>query len=93
MLCAAAVERTGGPLIHEGDTVRFRVEDIYLPIRDDLPKPLVAADELEGTVVDFSDSGVLPRIFAIIDVVARHSVIVPVDRLERQEDKTAPRPT
>ena len=61
--------------------MRFQVADIFLPARDDLPKSLATDTEVEGTVVDFSDSGPLPRIFAVIDVISRQSVIVPVDKL------------
>lgn len=75
-------------MIHEGDTVRFQVADIFLPARDDLPKSLTTAELLEGTVVDFSDSGPLPRVFAVIDVIARQSVIVPVERLQLQPTGT-----
>lgn len=70
------------PLIHEGDTVRFQVVDIFLPATDDLPKSLTPADQLEGTVVNFSDSGLLPRVFAVVDVIARLSVVVPVEKLQ-----------
>jgi hypothetical protein len=69
-------------LIHEGDTVRFRIADIFLPTRDDLPKSLTTAQEIEGVVADFSDSGLKPRAFAVIDVIARQSVVVPIEKLE-----------
>jgi hypothetical protein len=75
----------GGNLVNEGDTVRFHAADIFLPTREDLPKSLLASDEIEGTVVDFSDSGPQPRVFAVIDVIARQSVIVPVEKLEIQK--------
>jgi hypothetical protein len=73
-----------GTLIHEGDTVRFHVADIFLPAADDLPKSLTSAVQLEGTVVTFSDSGLLPSVFAVVDVIARQSVVVPVDKLQLQ---------
>ena len=38
--------------------------------------------ELEGTIVDFSDSGLKSRFFAVIEVVRTQSLIVPVDKLE-----------
>lgn len=75
----------GGPLIHQGDTVRFQVADIVLPAADDLSKALTSADELEGTVVNFSDSGLRPRVFAVVDVIARRSFVVPVEKLQKQE--------
>jgi hypothetical protein len=48
-----------------------------------LAKALTSADELEGTVVNFSDSGLLPRVFAVVDVIARRSFVVPVERLQK----------
>lgn len=69
-------------MVHEGDTVRFHVEDIFLPTRDDLLKALTTAGEIEGVVADFSDSGLRPRAFAVVDVVARQSVVVPIEKLE-----------
>lgn len=37
--------------------------------------------ELEGIVTGFSDSGLQPRVFAVVDVIARQSVVVPVEKL------------
>ena len=65
-----------------GDKVRFQVADIFLPTRDDLPQVLATAQELEGTVTDFSDSGPQPCVFAVVDVVAHHNVVLPVDKLK-----------
>jgi hypothetical protein len=73
-----------GPLIHEGDTVRFQLEDIFMPPMDELPISLATADHVEGTVINFSDSGSLARVFAVIDVIAHQAVIVPVDKLKLQ---------
>ncbi len=79
-----------GPLIHEGDTVRFQIEDIFMPPMDELPPSLTTADHVEGTVINFSDSGSLTRVFAVIHVVAHQTVIVPVERLELQNgDRTS----
>jgi hypothetical protein len=77
------LRQRGGPLIHEGDIVRFQVADIFLPAADDLPKALTSAEQLEGTVVNFSDSGLLPRVFAVVDVIARRSFVVPVEKLQK----------
>ncbi len=72
-------------MIKQGDIVHFHVEDIFLPSRDELPKALTTVETVEGTVVNFSDSGLQPRVFAIIDVIARQSVVVPVEKLEVQK--------
>lgn len=79
-----------GPLIHEGDTVRFQIADVFLPAVDDLPKVLISTEELEGTVVNFSDSGLLPRVFAVVDVIARRSFVVPVEKLQKQGENPNP---
>jgi hypothetical protein len=44
--------------------------------------------EIHGRVTDFSDSGLEERVFAIIEVVKKHSVIVPVSELELIEKET-----
>lgn len=36
---------------------------------------------VEGTIVDFSDSGDVPRMFAVIEVLQRQTVVVPVANL------------
>ena len=72
--------------MHGGDTVRFKVADIFLPTHDDLPKALTTVREIEGVVTDFSDSGLEPRAFAIVDIIAQQSVVVPVEKLEVLND-------
>lgn len=37
--------------------------------------------EVEGTIVDFSDSGSVPRMFAVVEVLQRQTVVVPVANL------------
>jgi hypothetical protein len=62
--------------------VRFRVTAIFL---SQSPEPFTAfpADaELEGTVIDFSDSGEQRAAFAVVEVVRPQSVIVPVSDLQ-----------
>ena len=75
------LRRRGGDLIYEGDIVRFLVGDIVLPSADELQKAFTSADLLEGTVINFSDLGLLPRVFAVVDVTARRSFVVPVQKL------------
>ncbi len=36
---------------------------------------------VEGTIVDFSDSGDVPRMFAVIEVLHMQTVVVPVANL------------
>jgi hypothetical protein len=60
---------------------------VFLPTAEELFKPLSPDSEVEGTIVDFSDSGPKPRAFAVIEVVKKHTVIVPVSGLEVVENK------
>ena len=68
-------------MFREGDNVRFRVADIFLPALDELAFAGDTAQEIEGTLVTFSDSGTQLRQFAVVDVVLRRSVVVPVGKL------------
>ncbi|HEV2275128.1 MAG TPA: hypothetical protein VGR96_13240 [Acidobacteriaceae bacterium] len=49
---------------------------------DDLPKALTTAPVLEGIVREFSDSGPQPSVFAIVEVIVRHNLVVPVEKLQ-----------
>lgn len=66
-----------------GDFVRFAVADVFLPGPGS--GPLLSADEteLDGTVVEFSDSGARTRAFAVVEVVRKQMVVVPVEKLSR----------
>lgn len=68
-----------------GDKVRFQGASIFLPGAAGCSAALNEEPELEGTIVGFSDSGSRARFFAVIEVVKRHSLIVPVEKLELVE--------
>jgi hypothetical protein len=57
------------------------VADIFLPALDELAFAGDTEQEVEGTLVTFSDSGTQLREFAVVDVVWRRSVVVPVGKL------------
>jgi hypothetical protein len=57
------------------------MSDVFLPSPEEVLPAMVVTDEVEGTVVGFSDSGAVLRAFAVIEVVRRQEVIVPVDKL------------
>ena len=65
-----------------GDKARFRVSDVFLPASPGAFPALAGNAEIEGTIIDFSDSGPNARYFAVIEVVSTQSLIVPVQRLE-----------
>ena len=62
--------------------MRFRISDAFLPGADELVALASLEEKVEGTIVDFSDSGSKPRHFAVIDVIRRRAVVVPVEKLE-----------
>jgi hypothetical protein len=59
--------------------VRFEAADVFLPNPEELLRP---AGDLEGVVVGFSDSGAEARVFAVVEVVQKQEVVVPVDKLQ-----------
>jgi len=61
--------------------VHFRVADIFLPSAEEV-LALSPTAELEGVIIDFSDSGSTSRVFAVVDVIRRQNVVVPVEKLE-----------
>jgi len=69
--------------------VWFRVSDVFLPAVGEVLGAPGADDHLEGVVVSFSDSGSQPRVFAVVDVVRRQTVVVPVERLRPMSEGSA----
>lgn len=72
----------GGIPTRQGDRVRFRISDIFLPSPAELPTELSQSPELEGEIVDFSDSGLELRVFAVVEISGLRTVVIPVSRLE-----------
>jgi hypothetical protein len=66
----------------KGDWVRFRVADVFLPSQEELLSAPSADTEMEGTIVDFSDSGLKLRAFAVVEVVNKQTMVVPVEKLK-----------
>lgn len=46
----------------------------------------VDSTEVDGTIVDFSDSGEATRVFAVVEVIQRQTVVVPAAKLKRRND-------
>ncbi|HWC95650.1 MAG TPA: hypothetical protein VG456_02840 [Candidatus Sulfopaludibacter sp.] len=65
-----------------GDHVRFAAADVFLPGPGGGSSISGDAAELDGTVIEFSDSGSKPRAFAVVEVVRRQMMVVPVDKLQ-----------
>src|SRR4051794_21081756 len=62
-----------------GDRVRFSATSIFLP--EAAVAVLPPSSEIEGVIVEFSDSGAAPRAFAVVEIVRTETVVVPVDKL------------
>jgi len=62
--------------------VRFRVSDVFLPSQEELPAELSQSSEMDGEVVDFSDSGLEPRVFAVVRISGPQTIVIPICRLE-----------
>ena len=73
-----------------GQSVRFRVRDVYLPEPVAVLEELHARDVLEGTVVDVSDGGGDNDVFVLVSVSGlRHPCIVAVTRILPASDRGA----
>lgn len=62
--------------------MRFLVSDVFLPSTEGVLVAPSIEEVLEGTIVSFSDSGQKARVFALVDVIRRQTVVVPVEKLQ-----------
>ncbi len=62
--------------------MRFSVSDVFLPNAEGVFVAAPDEGNVEGTILNFSDSGSKSRVFAVVDVIRRQTVIVPVEKLE-----------
>lgn len=58
---------------------------MFLPDPEEVLASLSLASEVEGTIVDFSDSGDVPRAFAVVEMIQKRRVVVPVEKLRPDE--------
>jgi len=65
-----------------GDKVVFRIADAFVPSAEELKVDFPDRAELEGTVVDFSDSGGSSNAFVIVEVIQKHTVVLPIKKLK-----------
>jgi hypothetical protein len=61
--------------------VVFQISDAFLPDSAALKIAFSDLSELEGTVVGFSDSGDARSVFALVEVIQKRTVVVPVENL------------
>ena len=64
-----------------GDRVVFQIAGAFLPSPNEIVASLGIGSVVEGTVVEFSDCGQQPRFFAVVEVVRRQQIVVPVEKL------------
>jgi len=82
-LCTApgGRERPEEVWTQEGDKVRFRVSDVFLPSPEDILSGPNLELYLEGVILSFSDSGDASRVYAVVDVIRHQTMVVPVNRM------------
>ena len=80
---------TGRRTTEKGDRVRFAKESVFLPDPQEVLAFASECDDLEGTIVDFSDSGIQVKAYAVVEVVRRLSLVVPVEQLRVVSDPGA----
>jgi len=62
--------------------VRFHLADVFLPNAVDLRAVFRDDEEIEGTVIDFSDSGNRQNAFAVVEIIRKQTVIIPIEKLQ-----------
>jgi hypothetical protein len=70
-----------GPLVAIGDRVIFRISDVFLPEPTEVLATLTPDVEVNGVVMQFSDSGSHPQAYAVVRITAHQSVLLPVAAL------------
>jgi hypothetical protein len=73
----------GNAALSEGDTVCFTLESIYLPGAREVIASLLPADQMVGTILQFSESDAGVLAFAVIALAGQTKVVVPVEKLAR----------
>ena len=68
--------------------MRFLLSSVFLPDPESVLGALSFDSEVEGLIVDFSDSGAYPRAFAVVEVVRRVTVVVPAGSLKLVEARS-----
>jgi len=64
-----------------GSRVRFSTNSVFLPNQEEILNFAAGRKELEGVISGFSDSGAALRAYAVVEVVQRMSMVVPVSEL------------
>jgi len=84
---ALQIEHEGSPKMETagsvriGDRVSFTIADVFLPEPSEVLAKLTADVKTEGVVIEFSDSGSVPRAYAMVQITAQQAVLLPVNKL------------
>jgi hypothetical protein len=70
---------------NKGDWVRFLASEVFLANDEHLVSEPTSSGEMEGVIVDFSDSGARLRAFAVVELAAGQTIVVPVEKLRIRE--------
>lgn len=73
------MDPSSGPQV--GDRVCFRVSEVYLPEPAEVLAKLTADLEVNGVILEFSDSGSSLREFAVVQMTPEQVVLLPVGAL------------
>ena len=66
--------------------MRFSALSVFLPNQEEAVSFASGNDELEGIITGFSDSGALLKAYAVVEVVRKLSLVVPVHDLRLVSD-------
>lgn len=61
--------------------MRFSPDSVFLPNVQEVQNFASGREELEGIICGFSDSGSALKAYAVVEVVHRMSMVVPVSKL------------
>ncbi len=68
--------------VQVGDRVSFRISDAFLPEPPEVLASLTVEAETNGVIVEFSDSGNRPRMYAVVQITPQQKVLIPVHALQ-----------
>jgi len=77
--------------VRVGDRVSFSISDVFLPEPSEVLAKLTVEARTEGEVMEFSDSGTVPRAYAMVRITPQQLVLLPVSALQvlNHQDKEA----
>lgn len=67
--------------VRVGDRVSFSISDVFLPEPSEVLAKLTPDVTTEGVVVDFSDSGSVPRAYAMVRITPHQMVLLPISAI------------